>query len=82
MVAGKLSPSGRKAAKTSKSAGRSGVARRLVVPADERQRMAAAVAYFKAARYRDVGAGHCRVDDESEASMELDTVFRRHQVRR
>lgn len=82
MVAGKFSKPARKAAKTPKSAGRGGDASRLIVPADERQRMAAAVAYFKAARYRDVGAGHCRVDDESEASMELDTVFRRHQVRR
>lgn len=80
MVTGKPSNRGGRPLAKAKPAKRRRVPR-LVVPEAERQRLVAAAAFFRAARYRDIGADGCRDDDRCKVASELDAVFRRHHVR-
>ncbi len=52
----------------------------LRIPKEAKQHLVAAAAYFRAARYRDIGAGGCRKDDECDATIELEAVLARHHV--
>jgi len=52
----------------------------IVVPADEKRRLVAAAAYFRAARHRHVGAEGCREQDACAAAMELEGLLQRHNI--
>lgn len=57
------------------------VSGRVVIPEDEKQHLVVDAAYFRAARYRDVGADGCRKEDECAAAIELESVLKRHGIR-
>lgn len=47
---------------------------------EEKLHLVAAVAYFRAARYRHVGEEGCRKDDACNATSELEEILKRHQL--
>jgi hypothetical protein len=76
---------GKKPEKSSSSPPTAGTSRRrgagvLHIPQETKQHLVAAAAYFRAARYRDIGADGCRKDDECDAAIEIEAVLARHHV--
>lgn len=51
------------------------------IPPEARRRLAAAVAYFRAARRRNAGADGHRMDDHYAAAAELEELLRRCHVK-